>query len=619
MFQRLLVALLLLSFTLNPAIAQQEKPAKRAKAKAEEVDAEAEQRREMAISLVMSLADESRSFKDQTRRARIQARAADVLWESDPERSRELFRRAWDSADAADSEAARQRAEDIKRMQASGEPIVLRGGLQLRNEVLRIVAKRDPKLTEEFLKIFDDAKAKENEEATAPSRRNVFDQTGPARRLQLARQLVQEGDVDRGWAYAVPALDRVNIDTITFLSTLREKNASLADKAFEGLLARAARDPLSDANTVSGLSSYAFTPFLYIEFEGNGANQSQSRRNTQPPADLSPRLRGDFLKVAFEILMRPLPAPDQDRTAGMHRANYMVIKRLLPIFEQYAPDLAPGLRTQMTALASYVPPDAQEAGNRDLTVGLKSDEEVESDPFQRMQQQLDEADTSDKRDMVYANFAVQLTEKGDVRARDLVDKIENSDLRKNVRAYTDFEWAQFYVRKKEATEAARLAKNGELTSIQRVWTYTSVAKLLVTSERSRAIEMLDDALTEARRIGNTDPDRARALTAVATNMVEVDVVRAWETLGEVIKAANAADTFTGEDSRLSSSLQTKNMTVMNNSTAEDLDLAGLFRQLARADLLRSVQLTKSFTGQAPRAVATLAIAQSVLEKRKDRA
>ena len=131
--------------------------------------------------------------------------------------------------------------------------------------------------------------------------------------------------------------------------------------------------------------------------------------------------------------------------------------------------------------------------------------------------------------------------------------------------------------------------------------------------------MLDDALTEARRIGNTDPDRARALTAVATNMVEVDVVRAWETLGEIIKAANAADTFTGEDSRLSSSLQTKNMTVMNNSTAEDLDLAGLFRQLARADLLRSVQLTKSFTGQAPRAVATLAIAQSVLEKRKDRA
>ena len=86
----------------------------------------------------------------------------------------------------------------------------------------------------------------------------------------------------------------------------------------------------------------------------------------------------------------------------------------------------------------------------------------------------------------------------------------------------------------------------------------------------------------------------------------------------MIKAANAADAFTGEDSRIFSRIQTKEMTVINQSTAEDFDLLGLFRLLARADLLRAVQLTKSFTGYVPRAVATLAIAQSVLEKRKDR-
>ena len=32
-----------------------------------------------------------------------------------------------------------------------------------------------------------------------------------------------------------------------------------------------------------------------------------------------------------------------------------MFQRLLPIFEQDAPDLAAGLRTQMTPLASYVP------------------------------------------------------------------------------------------------------------------------------------------------------------------------------------------------------------------------------------------------------------------------
>jgi len=614
MFPRLLVVLLLFSLTVTTTA--QVKPKK---VKAEEVDAEAEQRREVATSLVISLADEARSFKDQTRRARIQARAADILWDSDPERARELFRRAWDAADAADNEAARQRAEGARRMEAAGGPVVLPGGVNLRNEVLRIVAKRDYKLCEEFLKVFDEAKAKDNEEATAASRRNrAYDQTGSARRLQLARQLVEEGDVDRGWEYALPALNNVNIDSITFLSTLREKNASLADKAFDGLLARAALDPASDANTVSGLSSYILTPFFYMTFEGSNVNQSQSRRATPPP-DVHPRLRTDFLKVAYDILMRPLAAPDQDRTSSGHSGKYMVIKRLLPTFEQYAPDLEPGLRTQMTALASYVPPEVQQPGNRDVTAGLKSDDEGGSDRSQRMQERLDAARTSDERDQIYAEFAIQLTEKGDPQARDLVDKIENSELRKNVKAYTDFEWAQYYIRKKDVTEAARLAKNGELTSIQRVRIYTSAAKIVLTSERSRAMDLLEEALTEARRIGNSDQDRARALTAVATNMVEVDLVRAWETLSEVIKAANAADAFTGEDMRMYARLQTKNMGVVTSSTAEDFDLAGLFRQLARADLMRAVQVTKSFTGPAPRAVATLAIAQSVLEKRKDRA
>ncbi|HKR21287.1 MAG TPA: hypothetical protein VJS17_01785, partial [Pyrinomonadaceae bacterium] len=188
--------------------------------------------------------------------------------------------------------------------------------------------------------------------------------------------------------------------------------------------------------------------------------------------------------------------------------------------------------------------------------------------------------------------------------------------RKSVKAYTDFRRAQIAIQKKDANEAARVAKNGELTSIQRVWTYTSAAKLLASTEPSRAISLLDEALAEGRRIGNSDPDRARALTAVAANLAELDQVRAWEILAEVIKAANAADTFTGEDTRIYSRLSTPMMTIARTSTAEDFDLLAAFRPLAHADLLRAVQLAKTFTGEAPRAVATLAIAQSVFEKRK---
>src|SRR5690242_12092882 len=145
---------------------------KKSKTTNEEADAEAAQQRTVAISLVTSLADEARSFKDQTRRARVQARAADVLWDTDPERARELFRRAWEAAEIVDAEAAKKRAEDMKRMESEGGPVVVRGGPDLRSEVLRLAAKRDRKLGEEFLKALDEAAEKERSEAATNQRNN---------------------------------------------------------------------------------------------------------------------------------------------------------------------------------------------------------------------------------------------------------------------------------------------------------------------------------------------------------------------------------------------------------------------------------------------------------------
>jgi hypothetical protein len=615
MLRRQILAVSLSCFFLTSAFGQApSKKSKNTKSQNVEMEDEAAQRRTIAIQLVTTLADEARTFKDQTRRARVQARAADVLWDSDPDRSRELFRRAWDAAALVDEETARARAEELKK--SAGEPVVVRGGPDLRTEVLRLAAKRDRKLGEEFLKMLDEATQKERDEATSAARRNALnDQLGASKRLQLARRLVQDGEVERAMEFAAPALDRVNIDVIFFLSALREKNAQAADGAFNNLLARAAVDPLSDANTVSGLSSYVLTPFLYVTFSADGgANQSRGRGPTPAP-DVPPVLRTSFLRVAAQILMQPSPAPEQDQSTSGRLGKYLVIKRLLPVFEQYNPELASSLRTQMTALTSYVPNEFQQGPNRAVTVGLQPDS-VEGDPYERMQERLDHASNTDLRDAIYADYAVALTDKGDSRARELVDKIENAEMRKNVKAYTDFQLTQLAVRNKDVTEVTRLAKTGELTSIQKVWAFTTAARLAAASERSRANDLLDEALNESRRISGSSPDKARALTAVAAGFGEIDPVRSWETLNEVIKAANSAEAFTGEDSQISSRLQTPQMVVATSATAEDFDLLSVFRILSRADLLRAIQVAKGFTGEAPRAVATLAIARSVLEKRQ---
>ncbi|HTG91514.1 MAG TPA: hypothetical protein VL866_02910 [Pyrinomonadaceae bacterium] len=624
MLARLLISLLVLGVAspFTPLLAQtqtagqQKQPqAAKPKPKTEEADDEATERRTVAISLVTSLADEARSFKDQTRRARVQARAADILWDTDQERSRDLFRRAWDAAEAADAEATRLRAEEEKRQTSAGGPVVLRGGPDIRSEVLRIVAKRDVKLGEQFLKILDEANQKRLEDAAAERRRGPGQDLGSSQRLQLARRLAEEGEVEKAMQFAAPDLNKVNINSIFFLSTVRQKNAQIADAAFASLLARAAQDPMSDANTVSGLSSYLFTPFFYVTFEGDGGSNQLRGGEPMPPPTVPDTLRKSFLQLGFQILMQPLPAPDQDHTTSGRTGKYLVIKRLLPIYDQFASDLAASLRTQMTALASYVPQDFQRGENAAVSRGIVPDD-TQSEPAERMQERLDRATTPDQRDAIYADYAVAFTQKGDPRGQELVDKIENTELRKQVKAYTDFQLTQAAIRNKDVNEITRLAKNAELTSIQRVWAYTRGAQLVARSERTRAVELLEGALAEAHRISQGDQDRARALTAVAAGFVTLDEVRAWEILNEAVKAANGAEKFTGEDSRIVSMLRTPQMVVFQNATAADFDLLAAFRPLAKNDLFRAIQIAKTFTGEAPRAVATLAIARSVLEKRE---
>ena len=100
-------------------------------------------------------------------------------------------------------------------------------------------------------------------------------------RLNLAQQLLDEGQVERALQFADPALYPVNTFGMNVLNTLREKNRAAADERFKMLAMRAAADPLSDANSISLLSSYVFTPFPIVchdrvvaEYRRHGANMS---------------------------------------------------------------------------------------------------------------------------------------------------------------------------------------------------------------------------------------------------------------------------------------------------------------------------------------------------------
>jgi hypothetical protein len=569
------------------------------------------ERRTFAISSVTSLANEARSYDDLTLRTRVLARVADTLWEVDEATARSLFRKAWEAAEEADAQETRPRTK-------GNPPSIVLGlkrisGRDLRLEVLTLAARCDRAFGEEFLaKLKDETRRAAESDAGKRSADPWLTSEQVSKRLLLARELIADGQIESGLEIAAPVLNEVNAQSINFLSALREKRPEVADQRFAVLLRRAELDPLSDANTVSGLSSYVFTPGLYVTFSPDGGSRWTQPEGNGAAPNLPATLRSRFFQTASTILLRPVPPPDQDFSTAGRLGKYMVVKRLLPFFDQEAPETAAMLRSQLTILASDLPRTAIREDNSRFIQGLNPEAKAD-DPMEKMQERLDRAGSARERDEIYADAAVVLAHQGNARAKDLADKIEDSARRSQIHQYVDLQLVQVAISKKEASEIVRLAKAGQLTHTQRVWAYTQAAKILKDSERVRAAELLAEAAEEARRIYADDHDRARSLVAVATGFVTIDQVRAWELLGEAVKAANSVETFTGENEQLTFGLLATRTGIKTMSvTAADFSLTGLINALTEVDLTRTTDLAKSFKNAAPRATAILAIAHAVL-------
>src|SRR5438876_4078693 len=331
------------------------------------------ERRANAQSLLMSLASDAGRYHDQKLRARTLARVADALWDTDPERGRTLFRRAWDAAETGDKESQQRLQEEIQQQKAkTGGNVAVSGPPDLRGEVLRLAARRDRALGEEFLGKLKSEKLQESTEAADKLKSNPLNASETqSQRLSLARQLL-DTDVERALQFADPALGSITIDALDFLSYLRDRDAAAADRRYAAMLGMAAGNLLSDANTVSLLSSYLFTPHLFVTFEPNGGtNTSSTSRNNLPP-EVAPELRAAFFRAATEILLRPMAPPGQDQSSTGIDGKYFVMKRLLPLFDQYASkEATEAVRAQMEAISAGLPDELRQRDDNSLRQGIR--------------------------------------------------------------------------------------------------------------------------------------------------------------------------------------------------------------------------------------------------------
>jgi hypothetical protein len=289
----------------------------------------------------------------------------------------------------------------------------------------------------------------------------------------------------------------------------------------------------------------------------------------------------------------------------------------MPLFEQYAPkEIAEQLRAEMSVLGQGVEADVRDLDEDNPIQPVNTPERRAEDVEKSLLDKIERAKTSEERDALYLQLAARTAERGDMRARDFTDKIEDSELRKQAKPYIDMNLARKAAEKKDIEKALMLAAKGELSHIQRVWLMTGAATAMPPADREKALETIADALLEARRIDVSDADRPRALIAVANALVAIDRARAWELMLEVAKASNSAEGFNGEDGRIMMQLRTKNMTSLHSSTVDEFNLPGVFRTLSQENATQAIEIARSFEHEAPRATALIAVARALLSDKK---
>ena len=591
-YSHLIVSVALLSFAPSAlAQAPANKPTTEQSKALAEAKRKAKARQQQAASLLLSLSTDARSFRDLTLRARSLASIADLLWDLDRDQARVLFTRAWDAAEAAERDNSTT--------------------VNLRQEVLGLAARHDRALAEAFL---ESIKTAQPDEQPDDSRNSLW---GPPdalqKRLNLARNLLTAGDTKRALEFAEPALGTPTIATLNFLTQLRNRDAAAADRFYASMLGHSFSGRSEDANTVSLLSSYLFTPRTYVMFVADGGAETAWNPVPLPPIDVDPQLRLNFFQTAAGVLLQPISASEKTQNPGALVIKYMVAQRLLPLFEQYAPAaLTTSLRSQIEMLREAVSQDVRNKENEWVRKGIDPQNEEFKDREKSLLDQIDRAKNSAERDDLYLKLAILALDNNKPTARDYADKIDETELRKQVLAWVDWATALHAVEQKNSEAALALVKRGELTHIQRVWILTQVTGLLAKSDRDKALTLTNDAIAEAGRIDNSDPDRPRALFAIANALQGLDAVRGWEIAFDAVRAGNAAESFTGEDGVIPVSLRSSSQIFQRTDPVPDFDVRGIFGKLATKDTDRTIELARAFQGEGPRAIATIAIAKALL-------
>lgn len=633
-----LTLLIALSLVLTPAAfgaAQQQPVSQKAKQaeekskedkesekKAAEEEASALQRR--SLEIIRSAAEEAVSLTDRRNAARVQANAADVLWPRDEENARIIFQKAFEAAVAHYRETKDDNREQLAERAWTNRP-------DMRLEVIRLASRRDSAFAQKFTEQYVEEKRRELQDlATQPQNQNqkrdnsdqLFGKetaiasglldaaypllgTDPKTAVELARRAFSTG-VPRSGA--------------SFLYQLGEKDRAAADSLFLVALDHISRDPVVVPGQWLLLAAYPFGESVIYISDGQGMSSSSFGAPTPNPT-VDPQLVGRYLASVAGMLARATQInPAQSPELPSRIATALFAARLLePKVVQYQPGLVEGWREvaqQLAVMTEQRSRDGVDSNVKNLNQNSKPG--TPTDAEDRIKSLLDRAErTTDfgQRDELYRQAAFSLQRSDPARALSIADKISDLDLRKKARSWISFQAATAAIGQKQWDEARRYALE-VIETDQRAYLYFRIAEaVLKNGDRTRAVELLDEAAQRAAGADNT-AEKLRAQLGIANLYASFDPARGFEIAADAIKTANRVPTYNPDQAQLTRVFSSRGSTSVSTEDVDGFDLGKALANLARADFDRAIALAQSLETKPLKLTTLVTIASSVFDQKQ---
>jgi len=476
--------------------------------------------RQRALDLLDQLLTQSKGIEDDSFRIRFQVQVADTLWEYEEFLARRNFKESHEAI------AGIKFGEEINAQISLSS---IRKQYLLRSEVLRIIARRDPKLARELSNSTIDTQSESSLNIDGKERAMLYGQMA----LSLA-----EAD-----PHLASDIGRVGLNhstdpsfvsgIITLLLTLRRQYPTIADDLFIYVLTTVQRDVVNLARNIDLLAMYVFPKYgnpairYNLGLRGTGSEKDQVNRI----------LVSQLLNTVFDAVMQPsylaqlkIENLDDQSAMAIVISNSTIIQRMLPYFDLYFSDRkAKAIRSRLTEIVDSIP-----SRNSRVRANDSADQESVQDLLAKAQF----ASNQQQKDSLYSQALMQIAIGGDFdQAFSIIDRLSDKGAQTNWRSPLYRQAAEAAINKGDFDAAIRFASNLEDLQ-QRASILNQIAQVLYAKKSlDRAMELLNEA---EQVITNADSslEKAKTIFSIAGTAMRIDPMRGFEIVEFAINTIN---------------------------------------------------------------------------------